>query len=110
MFISIEDAKKNALHYLNTELSPKLEIALLEDKIVSFRGGFIIHYNSKKYIVENKSGYKIAGLAPLIVDKLTGEIYHPCVKTDPTNFELVQLFRKNRKKLLNILKALNSEI
>lgn len=95
--ITLDRAKEIALHYLNVDCQPKVEVALFEDEIKEFEEGYLLPFGAKKYIVDGDEGYRVSGVSPLIVNKKTGEIFSPTTSTCLPDEELIQLFQEELK-------------
>ena len=70
-------AKSLAEKYLQfTQLTMGgLQLVLLENETKEESFGWVFFYNSKEYIETGNLSFTLAGNAPFIIDKITGEIY-----------------------------------
>ena len=55
--------------------NPNIELVILEDRTQEHDFGWVFFYNSKKYIESGNFRDAIAGNAPLIVDRKSGQIH-----------------------------------
>lgn len=71
-----EDASQVALEYL-TKLEKKIgePLSLVNSEILKKDFGWVFFYNSKKYIETGDFRSMLAGNAPFIVDRNSGEIH-----------------------------------
>jgi len=92
--LNLFSAEKIVLFYINVTHKPKLELVIAKEDTIEFEEGFVFRYDSKRYLEEGDSDYRIAGTYPLIVDKKTGEIYDSIKKLKPS--ELILAFKKEK--------------
>ena len=64
-------------------------------KVIDFKEGLLIIFQSKEFVEENSEDDLILGLKPFIIDKVDGSISH---KRDSliTSFERIEEFRKEK--------------
>ena len=55
-------------------VNPNIKLEILNDKIEEHEFGWVFYYNSKKFIETGDYQHALAGNAPLIVDRNTGQI------------------------------------
>lgn len=67
-----DDAKARAqLHLDQPELD---EVVILDDATIEFDLGWVFFYQSREYILTGETGAMLVGNAPLIVNRVSGEV------------------------------------
>ena len=75
----------------------KNELAVFPNYI-DFGEGFLFKYQSKDFIINgNPKAFLYGDHIPFVVDKSSGEIFHPYRESNLDGEEVIQKFRKERK-------------
>lgn len=63
------------LLYLNKDNNNESKIILIDEATIEKEEYYVFFYNTEKYIKEKDLSYALAGNAPIIINKRTGEKY-----------------------------------
>lgn len=72
--ITLEEAKKIALEFINEGVNPNFPIVIINEEIFEYPEGFIFGVNTKQYVEDGNSDFRISGLSPIFVDK-EGDVF-----------------------------------
>lgn len=79
-------------HLSKMQVSPPTELAILDEHTIETDFGWILFWNSKKYLETNEFQYALAGNAPLIIDRRDGSI-HETSTAEPIE-KIIERYRK----------------
>ncbi len=88
-----QEARSLAEQYLsNLQVSPAVELAILDEHTIETDFGWVFFWNSKRYLETDEFQYAIAGNTPLIVDRRDGSI-HETSTAEPIE-EIIERYRR----------------
>jgi len=79
-------------HLSKMQVSPPVELAILDEHTIETDFGWIFFWNSKSYLQTDEFQYALAGNAPLIVDRRDGSIHE--TSTAQSIEEIIERYRR----------------